>query len=169
MGTNESELVEKVEEKLGDDGRRMLHGSKPEEVTKKPDGQYSDHVILSDEERAKGFVRPVRLSYIHVGIRPKFPLRDLTEDERKRYASEGYAKYEPYPESMRPLTGRYWTDKDLHSGCGAVTTMPRPIAETYAARPGFYGSTYCCTCREYFPVGEEGQFMWDGTNQRVGT
>jgi hypothetical protein len=28
-------------------------------------GQQRAYVVLSDEERAKGFVRPVRLSYIH--------------------------------------------------------------------------------------------------------
>lgn len=30
-----------------------------------PDGKQKDYVILTDEERAKGFVRPVRHSYIH--------------------------------------------------------------------------------------------------------
>ena len=35
----------------------------PEKLT---DGQYADHWILSDEERAKGFVRPVRRSYKHL-------------------------------------------------------------------------------------------------------
>lgn len=32
----------------------------------KPNGQQKGYVVLSDEERAKGFVRPVRQSYIHV-------------------------------------------------------------------------------------------------------
>ncbi|MGV3617925.1 MAG: hypothetical protein ACO1SV_21580 [Fimbriimonas sp.] len=30
-----------------------------------PDGQHERYVVLSDEERAKGFVRPVRDAYIH--------------------------------------------------------------------------------------------------------
>ncbi len=30
-----------------------------------PDGQHADHWILSAEERAKGFTRPVRRSYRH--------------------------------------------------------------------------------------------------------
>lgn len=30
-----------------------------------PDGQRAAYLVLSDEERARGFVRPVRLSYIH--------------------------------------------------------------------------------------------------------
>lgn len=29
-------------------------------------GMHQDYWILSDEERAKGFVKPVRISYIHV-------------------------------------------------------------------------------------------------------
>ena len=28
-------------------------------------GQQKGYVVLSDEERAKGFVRPVRISYVH--------------------------------------------------------------------------------------------------------
>ena len=28
-------------------------------------GQQKDYVVLSEEERAKGFVRPVRLRYVH--------------------------------------------------------------------------------------------------------
>jgi len=31
----------------------------------RPDGQQKGYVVLSDEERAKGFVRPVRRSYVH--------------------------------------------------------------------------------------------------------
>lgn len=29
------------------------------------DGQQQDYLVLSDEERAKGFVRPVREKYLH--------------------------------------------------------------------------------------------------------
>ena len=31
----------------------------------RPDGQQQDYVVLSPEERAKGFVKPVRNKYIH--------------------------------------------------------------------------------------------------------
>ncbi len=31
----------------------------------RPDGQQIDYVVLSPEERAKGFVKPVRRSYVH--------------------------------------------------------------------------------------------------------
>ena len=31
----------------------------------KPDGQQENYLVLSDEERKKGFVRPLRKSYVH--------------------------------------------------------------------------------------------------------
>jgi len=31
----------------------------------KDNGQQKGYIILSEEERAKGFVRPVRTSYVH--------------------------------------------------------------------------------------------------------
>jgi hypothetical protein len=33
----------------------------------KANGQQQDYVVLNPEERARGFVRPVRQSYVHVG------------------------------------------------------------------------------------------------------
>jgi hypothetical protein len=83
-------------------------------------GQQEDYVVLSDDERAKGFVRPVRYSYKHLA-------------------------------------------------CGGVTTMARPLAETYARNPAFYSGTFCVRCGAHFPVGEHGQFVWDGTDIKVGT
>ena len=29
--------------------------------------------------------------------------------------------------------------------------------------------TFCAICGTHFPVGEDGQFVWDGTDQKVGT
>lgn len=83
-------------------------------------GQQKAYVVLSAEERAKGFVEPVRTSY-------------------------------------------------LHQACGTVTTMGRALAETYARQPEFYSGTFCCGCRNHFPVGEDGEFVWHGTTQKVGT
>jgi hypothetical protein len=34
-------------------------------------GQQKGYVVLTEAERAKGFVRPVRREYVHVGINPK--------------------------------------------------------------------------------------------------
>jgi hypothetical protein len=37
----------------------------PDHRELKPNGQQKGYVVLSDDERAKGFVRPVRRSYVH--------------------------------------------------------------------------------------------------------
>ena len=83
-------------------------------------GQQEGYVVLAEEERAKGFVRPVRRSYKHLK-------------------------------------------------CGSVTTMAQTIAETYARDPFFYSGTFCCACGAHFPVGDDGEFVWDGSNEKVGT
>lgn len=49
---------------------RLGHG-----VDTEPVPQNETYLVLSAEERAKGFVRPLRRSYVHVGI-------DGTEKER---------------------------------------------------------------------------------------
>lgn len=78
------------------------------------------YLVLTEDERARGFVRPVRRTYVH-------------------------------------------------TVCGVATTMGQAIAETYARDPKFYGATYCVGCGDHFPVGENGQFVWDGTEEKVGT
>lgn len=83
-------------------------------------GMQKGYVVLAEEERAKGFVRPVRSTYTHLK-------------------------------------------------CGADTTMGRALAETYARDPFFYSGTFCVQCGAHFPVGEDGEFLWRGTNARVGT
>lgn len=64
-------------------------------------------------------------------------------------------------------------DAYRHRKCGAITTMSRDIAETYARDPFFYSGTFCSTCRSHFPVGEDGEFTWyenDGSEgPKVGT
>jgi hypothetical protein len=87
---------------------------------KLPDGQFKDHWVLTEEERRKGFVRPIRREYVH-------------------------------------------------EKCKTNTIMPLIIAETYAAKPGFYGKTFCCHCGDYFKVGITGEFLWKGTNSKVGS
>lgn len=137
------------------------------------DGQQKGYVVLTDAERAKGFVRPVRRSYRHVGERPKHPTRDLTAEERERHKDVGYVAYEEYPagsqERVGSVVGRFWTAAQLASGCGSVTTMGQKIAETYARDPSFYGATFCCHCGTHPPVGSHGEFVWEGTDERVGT
>lgn len=142
---------------------------------KRPDGQYADHYVLCAEDRAKGYVEPLRMDYIHVGTPgPTFDLLDLTDEQKEMLGETDWIKFEPYPEGHKgSARGQYWSQADLDKvgkGCGQVTSMPRACAETYAAQPGYYGSTFCCGCGDYFPVGERGEFIWnDGTKQRVGT
>lgn len=83
-------------------------------------GMADTYLVLSEAERAAGFVRPVRLTYTHLI-------------------------------------------------CSTNTTMGRALAETYAREPTFYGSTYCVGCSNHQPVGEHGQFVWEGTTIKVGT
>lgn len=128
-------------------------------------GQQKGYVVLSAEERAKGLVRPVRHSYVHVGIRPAYPTRPLTEEEKTQYVGCNYVVYEKYPDGDR-IDGRFWTQEQLSSGCGAVTTMGHILAETYARDPKFYTGTFCATCKKHFALAE---FKWDGTDIIVGT
>ncbi len=135
-------------------------------------GQQKGYVVLSDEERAKGFVRPVRQSYRHVGSITPTGLRDLSADEHERYDQFGYVKFQPYGEERLPVTGKFWRQADLDrfgKGCGVVTTMGRALAETYARDPNFYSGTFCCGCGTHFSVGPDGEFVWDGTDEKVGT
>lgn len=83
-------------------------------------GMQKDYLVLTQEERAKGFVRPVRRVYKHLV-------------------------------------------------CGTTTRMGEALAETYARDPAFYSGTFCCHCRLHLPVGADGEFVWDGTDEKVGT
>ena len=53
----------------------------------KENGQQKDYVVLSKEERAKGYVRPVRRTYIH--------LHCNTETQMAQEIAETYAR-DPY-------------------------------------------------------------------------
>lgn len=172
----EEKLIEEVHKELKGEPRiTTIHGTDPDKITVDPaTGLQNDYVILAPEERAKGFVRPVRRTYVHVGPPgPKFPLRDLTEDEKTDYGDYGYVKFEVYPaDYQKNATGRFWSQKDLDKvgkGCGSSTTMGQALAETYARNPSFYGATYCCACQDHLPVGADGEFVWEHTNERVGT
>jgi hypothetical protein len=140
------------------------------------DGMQKDYIVLWEHERAKGFVRPVRRGYIHKPelAGPKYPLRDLTPEEAQRYVATGYSKFEEYPKKREgggPI-GRFWKAEELariERKCGALTTMGAALAETYARKPDFYSGTFCAHCKEHYPVGEKGEFVWDGTDERVGT
>lgn len=140
-------------------------------------GQHDGYIVLCADERAKGFVRPYRDLYRHVGPRgPKYALRDLSERQQSLFGGNGYVGFEPYPPGSTEWydnagedgPGRFWTQEQLDAvgkGCGTVTTMGRALSETYARDPKFYGQTFCCNCNRHLPVDE---FVWaDG--QRVGS
>jgi hypothetical protein len=66
---------------------------------------------------------------------------------------------------VRPVRNKY-----VHLKCGVVTRMGVELSETYARDPSFYSGTFCCSCGAHFPVGEDGEFIWDdGSGQKVGT
>jgi hypothetical protein len=144
----------------------------------KGDGQQNEcYLILSEEERAKGFIRPVRTNYIHVGKTPHYQElhKMLDEEERKEYPKYVAIMKVLSKEDGSYLGGAYVTQKELDDwksgertgGCGTRTTMAREIAETYARNPKYYGSTWCMGCKKHIDVGE---FIWDdGSNEIVGS
>lgn len=86
------------------------------------------------------------------------------QDGPKRPQNEVYLVLPKEGRAIRPYRTSY-----RHTVCGGVTTMNQAIAETYARDPQFYGATYCAHCGLHRPVGPNGEFYWDGTNEKVGT
>lgn len=114
-------------------------------------GQHKSYIVLCEDERKKGFVRPYRDTYKHVGLR-------LGCDDYKR------------PDGVMGgpcLNCGHTQPEHIRSGrCGAVTTMNRPLSETYARDPHFYGATFCVGCNKHLPVNE---FIWTADGQEVGS
>ena len=85
---------------MSDEKITTLHGTPVDELREQqanqPVGMHADYIVLTEEERAKGFVRPVRRTYKHVGA-PRIgnPLRDLTDAEHTRYDRFGYGSSRP--------------------------------------------------------------------------
>lgn len=144
---------------------RLGHG-----IDETPRPQQETYLVLSEAERATGFVRPLRKSYKHVGPPgPAHPLLDLDEEQQRLFGGYGYVKFERYPEGTSAAEGCFWTQTDLDKvgkGCGAVTTMGDALCETYARNPKFYGATYCTGCNRHRPVNE---FIWVEDGERVGS
>lgn len=126
-------------------------------------GQHKNYWVLCKAERDKGFVRPVRQTYTHVGPSgPRYPTRELTSHEKELWNDAGFVCFEPYPdETDGSATGRFWTREELDAvgkGCQGATSMGTALAETWARDPRFYGATFCFHCRKHLPVRE---FIWD--------
>ncbi len=96
----------------------------PELHNVEPSGMQKKYLVLSDKERAKGFVWPVRQTYVH------------------EYMLDG----SPVPTVITTRKGM--------GGCGAATRMGLELSETYARDPKFYGATYCVGCKTHLPVGQ---------------
>lgn len=155
---------------------RLVEGQKNET------GQHEIYLVLSEEERAKGFVRPLRSSYVHVGKKMRYVGIDRMLDEvEQKEMQKKYPRPEPYVAILningsdgKHLGGAYVTQKEfdawktdkLIGGCNNITTMGGALAETYARDPKFYGATFCCHCNKHLPVDE---FVWEGTNEILGS
>ena len=141
-------------------------------------GQHEIYLVLSEEERSKGFVRPVRDTYIHVGknVHGLEIHRLLNEEEQKKYPDKKYVAVLTVmkKEDGSFLGGKYVTQEEFDAwqsgkkigGCGTETRMGNALSETYARNPKFYGATFCCECNKHLPVEE---FVWKGTNETVGS
>lgn len=129
---------------------------------KRADGQHEAYWVLSAEERAKGFVRPVRTKYRHVGR--IVCGKPVTWSSNPDSVCAGELNHAGTCDDQGISTSK----ARLNKGCGTFTTMGIAIAETYAAKPSFYGSTFCAHCGAHFPVGESGEFEWED-GSKVGT
>lgn len=152
------------------------------EGQKNKTGQHEIYLVLSEEERQKGFVRPVRDTYIHIGKKLRYAGIDkMLDKEEQDEMKRKYPSKEPYIAVLgindsqgKHLGGSYVTQKEfdawksgkLIGGCNTETRMGNALAETYARDPKFYGATFCCGYNKHLPVDE---FVWKGTNQKVGT
>ena len=117
-----------VEDAVDRSARTLTDGSSVTDDHREIDpatGQQKAYVVLSAEERAKGFVRPVRRTYTHVGKVTDIEGNDGSIIHRQRMG-----------------------------GCGSNTTMGQAIAETYARDPKFYSGTFCCHCNKHLPLDE---------------
>ena len=135
-------------------------------------GMQKGYVVLCPEERAKGFVRPVRRSYKHVGVKPRGTIEMLEEPyicDCKTYVAVDRFELQDGKKAGTYLT-KYEVEQVKKSGCfggcGTVTTMGQALAETYARDPKFYSGTFCCGCGTHFPVAG---FTWVPDGSVVGS
>lgn len=89
------------------DDPRLTHGSDDE-----PAPQAEAYLVLSEAERAKGFVRPVRRSYIHTGATPPCgAVTTMSQPLAETYAREpGFygATYCVACQKHRPVSEFVW-------------------------------------------------------------
>lgn len=130
--------------------------------------------MLCEEERKKGFVRPYRDSYRHVGLKVcGAPVWDGVQPPvgfHGYVCSQPPGHTEPCGQEARAVVTAVEAARvaETHTigRCNTVTTMGRALSETYARDPKFYGSTFCVSCNHHFPVAE---FVWVADGEVVGS
>jgi len=140
-------------------------------------GQHKDYIVLCPDERAKGFIRPVRQDYIHVGqsicakgiphSEPSFEAPKLGGNRNiclLPFEHEGECDG-PFMNVSQHEHARL-LQSHRRGGCGTSTHMGLALSETYARDPKFYGSTFCCMCNRHLPVAE---FVWSKDGEVVGS
>jgi hypothetical protein len=138
-------------------------------------GMQKCYLVLSDEERAKGFIRPVRRTYKHVGRSVCGKIKPPTDGRLggnldvccMEVGHEGECWH--VFQTLVNRDAQIAEQEHRIGGCDGVTTMGQAIAETYARDPKFYGGTFCCQCGTHLPVGEHGEFIWVDDATRVGS
>lgn len=133
-------------------------------------GQHKGYVVLCEDERKKGFARPYRDAYKHVGAR-LCGKRMIPEGTNPAiYVCTGEPDHDRECCSWTPVgsvsIAVRAADTHMLGGCGSVTTMGRALSETYARDPKFYGTTFCVACNKHLPVAE---FTWTEDGARVGS
>ena|ERR1700679_1440860 len=92
-------------------------------IEKRIDGVESGYIMVSSGKsfkvRADGLVSmhgfdpierdKIRRSPLGAFLVPRLPIRNLTEDEKKRYAKYKYVAFEPYLDDY-PVLGSYYTE-----------------------------------------------------------
>lgn len=136
-------------------------------------GQHDGYIVLCPEERAKGFVRPYRDRYEHVGRSICGKL--IASAGENILGGSRFICDEPHGHEGQCVGSHRVVSQPEHAdierthrigGCNGVTTMGRALSETYARDPSFYGATFCCGCNRHMPIAE---FIWTADGQQVGS
>lgn len=84
----------------------------PEHRELKPNGQQKGYVVLSDEERAKGFVRPLRTRYIHKVCGGETTMNQKIAETYARDPKFYNGTFCIYCSKHLPLSEFLWSDTD---------------------------------------------------------
>lgn len=129
-----------------------------------PGPQNKKYLVLSEAELAKGYVRPVRTSYVHTGRlicgKVQSPDEYGLPADAVAYVCSMEKNHEGDCRIFSPVNKRELRRLETTGflgGCDTTTTMHTTLAETYAANPKFYSATYCCQCMMHINVNE---FQW---------